>query len=93
MGREKGRRGGETENANSNILFYKDCSLDSVKNLTTSPHRQRERERERGGGGMDYRTDGRRGVWLNRRNTVFPNYTLLALNVCTLQKNSLPFRL
>ena len=53
MGREKGRRGGETENANSNILFYKDCSLDSVKNLTTSPHRQRERERE-----------GRGGVWI-----------------------------
>ena len=28
---------GEAENSNSKTLFYKDCSLGSVKNLTTSP--------------------------------------------------------
>ena len=27
----------ERENSNSKTLFYKDCSLGSVKNLTTSP--------------------------------------------------------
>ena len=27
----------QTENLNSKTLFYKDCSLASVKNLTTSP--------------------------------------------------------
>ena len=27
----------ERERENWNTLFYKDCSLDSVKNLTTSP--------------------------------------------------------
>ena len=27
----------ETEKSNSRTLFYKDCSLGSVKNLTTSP--------------------------------------------------------
>ena len=27
----------ETENSNWKTLFYKDCSLDSVKNLATSP--------------------------------------------------------
>ena len=27
----------ETENSNSKTLVYKDCSLGSVKNLTTSP--------------------------------------------------------
>ena len=27
----------ERENSNSKTLFYKDCSLVSVKNLTTSP--------------------------------------------------------
>ena len=40
--RERERGGGrERENSNSKTLFYKDCSLGSVK----------ERERERGGGG------------------------------------------
>ena len=33
-GRERER---ERENSNSKTLFYKDCSLGSVKNLTTSP--------------------------------------------------------
>ena len=35
--REGGERGGEREreNSNSKTLFYKDCSLGSVKNLTT----------------------------------------------------------
>ena len=35
----KGGRGREREreNSNSKTLFYKDCSLGSVKNLTTSP--------------------------------------------------------
>ena len=45
--RERGREGGQREtervvsrensNSNSKTLFYKDCSLGSVKNLTTSP--------------------------------------------------------
>ena len=41
--RERGREGGgreregENSNLNSKTLFYKDCSLGSVKNLTTSP--------------------------------------------------------
>ena len=38
-------REGERENSNSKTLFYKDCSLGSVKNLTTS-HRERERENQ-----------------------------------------------
>ena len=36
----KGERGGrerESSNSNSKTLFYKDCSLGSVKNLTNSP--------------------------------------------------------
>ena len=35
-GREGGREGGEREreNSNSKTLFYKDCSLGSVKNLS-----------------------------------------------------------
>ena len=33
--KEKKERG---ENSNSKTLFYKDCSLGSVKNLTTSPY-------------------------------------------------------
>ena len=42
----------ERENSNSKTLFYKDCSLGSVKNPTTSPtdkqiSRERERERKR----------------------------------------------
>ena len=43
-GRQAGRQAGRqtdtdraTENSNSKTLFYKDCSLGSVKNLTTSP--------------------------------------------------------
>ena len=35
-GREKGK-GGEGGNSNSKTLFYKDCSLGSIKNLTTGP--------------------------------------------------------
>ena len=30
-------REGHRENSNSKTLFYKDCSLGSFKNLTTSP--------------------------------------------------------
>ena len=40
----------ERENSNSKTLFYKECSLGSVKNLTASPcETERERERERTG--------------------------------------------
>ena len=37
--KKKEERERERENSNSNMktLFYKDCSLGSVKNLTTSP--------------------------------------------------------
>ena len=44
--REREREGQrDRENSNSNTLFYKDCSLGSVKNLTM--HRERGRETDR----------------------------------------------
>ena len=36
-GQTETEREKESENWNSKTLFYKDCSLGSVKNLTTSP--------------------------------------------------------
>ena len=35
--REAAKIGNKNSNSNSNTLFYKDCSLGSAKNLTTSP--------------------------------------------------------
>ena len=62
-GGQRERKSGDSVNSNSKTLFYMDCSLGSIKNLTTSPWEREGREdsergdSEGGGGGTHKRRE------------------------------------